>query len=174
MTAQAVRRQIQTYTIGGNIDNLNAINRAPIGVDDPEQFLSDGPDYGATSYIWLESSAEVTLTSGAGPNAPGSWRMVKHNAALIFDWFTLGVATNDDVWADALDAMIEDIKTLYRADPKFGDATIIFAAANEFPDTTASSVTVVMGEPQDVADADAVTVHGAVVFPVYEQVAPGQ
>lgn len=174
MSRQAVRRAVQKYIVDALIEDLNAVNLAPIGIDDPETFLADGKNYGCTSYLWIESDTEVTLTAGAGPPAPAGWRMVRYNMALIFDWFALGVATDDDEWSDKLDVMIEAVKTLIRNDPKLGNAEVIFAAGNEYPDQQTPSISVVMGEPQDVEDSSAVTVHGGIVFPVYAQVRPGE
>lgn len=175
MTQQSVRLAIQNWLKPPTIPGLYQVNRAPTQLVEATSILPNGVSYGATSYVWLESTQERVLATG-DPQG-GTWRMCDYQAALIFDWIVLQPNVTDDSWMDALDLMVQAIQTRLRSDPTLGTTgsacLTVFSAANEFPDTTTPSITVFYDEPATIEDTQAMLIHGGVAFPVHDIPYPG-
>jgi len=177
MTAATLRQQIQTYLNGYGVPGLNSLTRTMVTLASSALRLPNGVSQGASAYIWLESQIERVISTGGPPSVqPNGWRTIDYNVAIIFDYEVLKPSTSDDTWADGLDAMTTGLQVALRASPNLGTAGegpyTILTSANEFPFDQQPSISVVLAEPKLVTNTGSILVHGAVVFPVREQVAP--
>lgn len=163
-----MRAAVVTYLTAGNIANLNKLFKAMPMRFEPSSFITPGssPQQGAVGWVWLEHDAEQVISGGA----PQAWRLVSYTAAVVLLYRVINPPTEDDTYQDAVDALTDAISARLRTDPTLGGA--VFSAANEFPNTTAPSITVLRDPPEQLATGTGLEMRVAVVFPVWEQVAP--
>lgn len=149
MTYATVRQALVTYFAAQSITGLQHIYRdMPWYTEAAQWNITPGRTWAAIAFIHLDDSDESRITTTARtPTQPSNavgFKQVHYriSVGLQFQYMipTELQGTDDaDAWTDALDSLIDGIKTAIHADPNLGTPGVIFQAGQSNNDMRVQS-----------------------------------